>query len=79
MSEYDGEQPVTDLIYYYDPVPVSDREPKPLGVEQGWIVLWDGEPGPAHIAKAGMIHEGDGTYHVAQIDDFKECDVVDDS
>lgn len=66
-----------DLIYRYDPRP-EVTEPKPLGVEGGWVVIWNGKPGPAKVAKAGMIHEGDGNVDVVLTSDFSDCEVTGD-
>lgn len=68
-----------DMKFIYDPKPATVGEPKPMGVEQGWVVIWDGESGPAHVAKAGMIHDGEGGMDVVTTEDFTECNVIDDS
>lgn len=73
-----SDEPI-DLVYRYDPVSCSEKPPKPLGVENGWVVIWDGTPGPAQVAKAGLLHEGDGSFDVVLVEDFTECTVVDDT
>lgn len=75
MDDMSDDVPVT--VFRYDPDPEPDLPP--AGVTPAWLVLWDGKPGPAHISKGAMLHEGDG--HLVPVFDgpLEPCTVIDDS
>ncbi len=64
------------LTYFYGPQP-----PEPLfkeGVTSGYLVNWNGEPGPASVAKVAMLVDGEGVVSIVQTGEFEPCSVVDD-
>lgn len=70
-----GVEPLT-FWYYEQPEPPPDAPE--AGVQTGWVVLWSGEPGPAQVAEAAMLHDGKGEFDVVLKGEFAECQVVND-
>jgi hypothetical protein len=56
--------PVEDLTYYAEPIV---RSPKEAGVEPGYIVIRSSDEPTAEVARAAMLHDGEGNA-VVQID-----------
>ena len=56
----------------------DESDPEPAGVTPGYLVVWDGKPGPAWAGKAAVLTEDDGTQHVVSMGDFEAVAVVAD-
>jgi hypothetical protein len=72
-----GPVPEQPLVFHF--YPESEPDPEPAGVTPAWLVLWDGKPGPAHIIKGAMLHEGDGGLMPVFDGEMEPCTVIDDS
>ena len=67
---------ITDLVYEYNPEPEKPWFSE--GATDGWLVLSDGRPGPAKIAKAVVIADDEGQI-IVDNGEFEDCEVVDDT
>lgn len=72
MSDRDPE------TFIYDPGEAGDQFFKP-GATTGYVVLWSGEPGPAHVAAAVAFADEDGQSFVEQTSEFEPTTIVEGS
>lgn len=58
------DEPLTYYVYEEPP-------PPPAGVQVGYVVVWNGQPGPGSCMPVAVLHDGEGGWDVVPNGEFE--------